>query len=326
MTALVARCEHRSVVAALLMLPACRADQPETTASSEGSVSSQTSGDSGDDADALLEDLAQGFCDHLAECGCDTVNPGGFPSGNQCVPTALGDLRGILDAGVEAALVFDPECLTARFERFARVGCDPGWSAAGPRQWCKVHYGDRPLGAECNASDNAEGDDCERGLACFESACVEAPQTEDEDYEPGERCYDEHPYCFEGFCMDAGNGERVCVLSPGADEPCLVGNCAPGLVCDADDVCIVGGSLGAECNETALCERCLECGGTEPGVCTLPPPVSVGGDCSEDLDCVDGAWCDEAEGGRCSTDPVACWETAQRPVSVISRSRTCAHL
>jgi len=321
-------------VAGLLMVAACGRDQEATSESSGSTGSTEAAVDSSASTaggDALLEELAHAYCDQVLGCGCAAINPDGFASSEQCVEAVLASLRGILAAGEEARLIFDPNCLETRFARFGRVGCDPGWSAAGPREWCKVHYGERALGESCygsdNATDNAEGDDCQRGLACFSGVCVEAPETDDEEYAPGEPCYDEHPYCFEGFCLDAGDGERACVLSPGAGEPCLVGTCAPGLLCNGDDLCVVAGGLGEACDAEAPCDPCLECEATQPGACSFPAPVPVGGACNEDLDCVEGAWCNELQGQACSTDPVACWTGGAQPrVSVVSRSRKCAHL
>jgi hypothetical protein len=271
-----------------------------------------TSTSSTDSAMEIIEAAVARSCGQFVECGCGELDGAWYTSLEGCIAQEQPQMQGVIDFGAEAGLTFDPECFEARFDRYYRLACESDWSAAGPRVECNLHYGTVSLGETCTRYDNAEGDDCTRGLHCWSGVCVELKA----EYGVGESCYKEHPYCVDGaMCLDLDNdGSEICEPLPLVGEPCIYA-CAPGLLCTAESVCSAAPGLGEPCGPPdAECDACLSCDGqAEPPTCVLPAS-EPGESCRSDRDCIAGAWCRDI--GACSADPVVCWSgTDSVPVS-----------
>lgn len=291
--------------------------------SAGGSTTTDENGDSGIAPEGIIEDAVGRYCEQFITCGCGEINPL-YTTVEACIDAELQALN-ILRFGAEAGLTFDAECFLAFQERFYRLGCGTDWQEAGPRVLCNMSFGSKALGEACTEYENAEGDDCERGLFCWSDRCI-ALQDE---YVVGDVCYTEYPYCEgEAVCLDVDDdGVWMCEALPTAGEPCLYDTCAAGLLCN-DSACIEVPALGEPCGPAdAPCDPCLACATTiEPATCELPEPGPIGAACSSDEQCAEGAWCNRYSTHVCTTEPQACWTGVAPLYPNVFEVKLCQHL
>lgn len=317
-------------VGSVLSLAACSGSSPGadsgtgTTTSVVSMESDSGSAESGSGSpEILVHESTFRYCERFFECGCSILDSAWYSSVEECVALEEPQTLGVLESGRAAGLTFDSDCFESRAGRHLSLGCDTDWKNAGPRIVCNLHFGSVELGDSCVRHDSAEGDDCDRGLFCWSGKCVEREM----EYAIGEECYLQHPYCeYGGICMDLDDdGGRVCELLPSSGQPCLLGLCAPGLICIDNATCSPAPALGDPCGARAAeCAPCLECDlGLNPPSCGqgLSGP---GEPCASDRNCVAGAWCRDA--GTCSADPVVCWSGSDSVPISTSEYALCRNL
>lgn len=105
--------------------------------------------------------------------------------------------------------------------------------------------------------------------------------------EAGEGCFDSSE-CVDGLACDSdGESCGTCIVLPGEGTACVNFDCAEGLVCGDDDVCIAPVGLNGDCS-TVQCEADFVC--NSDSRCVLPPGLN---EPCPDFECADGLSCNE---------------------------------
>ena len=302
-------------------------DSADATA---GTGSSTGSGDTDGSDPSEAAKLSRAYCARFFECGCPEVDPRRFAEGippatyrdqQECEAIETAALQAVLDRASEVGLTVDIDCIRRVRERFEMLGCDPDWSATGPRPLCKYNYGDKGEGQACTNFDGlVDGDDCAADLLCWSGVC----QVPREAFSPGEECPFEHPYCdSDAVCLDLDDdGRRFCEPLPGEGEPCLLGTlCAPDMRCGEIMTCVPAPETGDPCAEaTGTCGLCLLCDEATM-TCVEPGQTAVGEPCRSDPECAQGSFCEPSTQECIEAAPYVCWGGATEvPPSAFNES------
>jgi len=207
------------------------------------------------------------------------------------------------DRARELGLTYDGDCLAKRINAMADRGCALPDTNAIPfcsGETCLIWHGTRAEGEECEGGGSLS--DCQQGLVCL-GTCQKPCANTGFDIAEGEVCRDVEAEffgnCADGLVCDADDG--ICKALPTVGEPCPLNvRCAEGLVCDTSSgspICAEPLAVGESCILPLQCESrtCTE------GSCAPPPG--------------DGETCIQtcAEGFVCGFDASSGMGTCQPP-------------
>lgn len=125
----------------------------------------------------------------------------------------------------------------------------------------------------------------------------------------------------DGLCVP-GESAATCTALPGSGAPCLNGQCAAGLACNAD-ICAAPAASDAACSDSAACQDPLICDPT--GHCAAPLAAAATctdtAQCQAGLTCADGACTEVAVLGDGCGGPTTCG--AGQACGRAPETRTC---
>ena len=191
--------------------------------------------------------------------------------------------------------------------------CDDGFCAGGEmycddQNICQIN--DCPSGQEgcacangtCGHNDRGEVLSCEAGV-CVAASCT--PGATGCVCADGQTCRQSEDSCVEGYCQTGScvPGERDCA--------CLSGDCAPGLVCRDNSICVDGtGYTDGPCFSNDSCQRGNRCDGAICVQCllgSLSCACDDAGDCQSGLECIAGLCVEEGSMGPAVPEAPICY-------------------
>lgn len=251
--------------------------------------------------------IATELCGQADRCGCFEVVPS---TAEMCKMMYESQWQSIVDAGTEAGLSYDGECVGKLLDVYGSLECRTQLDEGDIGQFadcssCKFFYGSKQAGEPCALPPDGlsfAGDECAQGLQCDGEQCFDPCATAGE----GESCLDVE--CAEGLVcqsdIDPETNEPIatCVRAPGEGEPCPDFTCADGLTCDLGDpvsmdppTCIRPAAEGEDCSQVA-CDDELTC---DPESNTCVPWPSAGQPCPMGF-CDEASYCDMSDPDQAS--------------------------